>query len=176
MTTKSNPDSRQDSKPPSDPRTDTVPLKSICWLYDITRQSIARWRRNGMPGVPSKVDGKEPLMQWVAFFEERNKAASASAKESRRREILICEKLEIQIDRERRAYEEEMEGLLVARHVKSAAHRYAGIMRREVEKLANIAPQLAKKNEGEIHKILKVTTRQVLERLSDPSIYTRIEE
>lgn len=75
-----------------------VPQKKICEIFNITRKTIAQWRREGKENVPPKNAGGEDLEAWRKFFASNPDAGFFDGKPRADRESLLCQKLEVEIE------------------------------------------------------------------------------
>ena len=148
-----------------------VTTSRLATIFQVNRKSINQWRNEGREGVPEKKNGKEPLMEWRAWFASNPSAGHYDGKPRKDRESLLCEKLEVEIAIKRIQLAAEERSYLPAHEVRETIIRVVSAIRSEFTKLpSELPPRISGLAETAIQRVLRDEIYGVLDRLSDETI------
>jgi hypothetical protein len=147
---------------------ETVTTSRLAEIFQVNRKTIAGWRKDGREGIPAKIDGKEPLAQWRAWFAANPSAGHYDGKPRLDRETLLCEKLEVEIAIKKVEYEKEMGDLVQVGDVRESMTRVVSAARGEILKMASdLPPRMEGLSAAQMQKLIHAEIIAILSRLSD---------
>lgn len=145
-----------------------VTTSRIAEIFRINRKTIPQWRKENRQDVPSKVNGKESLNQWRAWFAANPSAGYGDGKPRRDRETLMCEKLEVEIAISKIKLETSSGEVIRRDEVQEDATRMYSATRGELLKLSSdLPPRLAGLGEAKMQAIIRDALHEILERLAN---------
>lgn len=119
-----------------------VPQKKIIEIFNITRKSIAQWRREGKEGVPVKENGQENLAKWREFFASNPDAGFFDGKPRADRESLLCQKLEVEIECKKIELKKLEDTCIDMIDVQNAFYKLGAVMRAGIMRMQADLPQM----------------------------------
>jgi hypothetical protein len=117
-----------------------VTTSRLAEIFGLNRKSIPEWRKENRPGVPAKIDGKEDLNAWRAWFSANPSAGHFDGKPRADRESLLCEKLTIEIAIKRIELETETGALVSAAEVEEHMAAIGATMKAMLQRIENDVP------------------------------------
>ena len=156
----------EDELPP-----ELVTTTRLAELFQVNRKSIAQWRLEKRPGIPAKVDNKEPLAEWRAYFAANPSAGHYDGKPRKDRESLLCDKLEVEIEIKQLQRDEEKGDLIRVNDVRESVIRHVTAARSEFLKMANdLPPRISGLPESKVQSMIREAVIQVLSQLSENAL------
>lgn len=144
-----------------------VTLTKIAERFEVSRKTLHQWRNEGREGLPEKVDGKEDMDAWVAWFAANPSAGHSKGKPRRDRETLLCEKLEIEIQIADLKLKRASRELMPVAEARETATRVYSVVKAELLKMTNeLPPSLCGLKEVDIQTKLRAAVVAILNDLS----------
>lgn len=144
-----------------------IPTTELAKMFGVTRKSIYEWRKEGRDGVPEKVDGKEDVDAWRAWFNVNPSAGSSNRSPRKDRETLLCEKLEVEIELANVKLRRATRELMPVAEARETATRVYSVVKAELLKMTNeLPPSIAGLAEVDIQTKLRAAVVAILEELS----------
>jgi hypothetical protein len=145
-----------------------VPQKKIIEIFNITRKSIAQWRREGKEGVPAKEHGMENLTKWREFFASNPDAGFFDNKPRQDRESLLCQKLEVEIECRKIELKTLESSVIEINEVKDAFTKLGAVVRAGIMRMqADLPPALEGQSPSRMAKIIGESAEKLLTELSE---------
>jgi hypothetical protein len=145
-----------------------VPQKKIIEIFNITRKSIAQWRREGKEGVPQKEHGQENLKKWREFFASNPDAGFGDSKPRKDRESLLCEKLTVEIECKKIELKKLEDTCIDMIDVQNAFYKLGAVMRAGIMRMqADLPPALEGQSPSRMAKIIGESSEKLLTELSE---------
>jgi phage terminase Nu1 subunit (DNA packaging protein) len=145
-----------------------VTQKKIIEIFNITRKSIAQWRREGREGVPAKEHGMENLTKWREFFASNPDAGFFDGKPRQDRESLLCEKLTIEIECKKLELKKLEESTIDMVDVQNAFYKLGSVIRAGLLRMqADLPPALEGQSPSRMAKIIGEAAETLLNELSE---------
>jgi phage terminase Nu1 subunit (DNA packaging protein) len=145
-----------------------VTQKKIIEIFNITRKSIAQWRREGKEGVPAKEHGMENLTKWREFFASNPDAGFFDGKPRQDRESLLCEKLTIEIECKKLELKKLEESTIDMVDVQNAFYKLGSVIRAGLLRMqADLPPALEGQSPSRMAKIIGEAAETLLNELSE---------
>lgn len=149
-------------------QSELVPQKKIIEIFNITRKSIAQWRREGKEGVPIKENGMENLAKWREFFASNPDAGFFDGKPRLDRESLLCEKLTVEIECKKIELKKLDDTCIDMIDVQNAFYKLGAVMRAGIMRLqADLPPALEGQSPSRMAKIIGESSERLLTELSE---------
>jgi hypothetical protein len=149
-------------------QSELVPQKKIIEIFNITRKSIAQWRREGKEGVPIKENGMENLAKWREFFASNPDAGFFDGKPRLDRESLLCEKLTVEIECKKIELKKLDDTCIDMIDVQNAFYKLGAVMRAGIMRMqADLPPALEGQSPSRMAKIIGESSERLLTELSD---------
>ena len=146
---------------------DLVPQKKICEIFNITRKSIAQWRREGKEGVPVKENGQENLTKWREFFASNPDAGFFDGKPRADRESLLCQKLEVEIECKKIELKKLEDTCIDMIDVQNAFYKLGAVMRAAIMRMqADLPPMMEGQSPSGMARIIGESAEKILAELS----------
>ena len=144
-----------------------VPQKKICEIFNITRKSIAQWRREGKEGVPVKENGQENLTKWREFFASNPDAGFFDGKPRADRESLLCQKLEVEIECKKIELKKLEDTCIDMIDVQNAFYKLGAVMRAAIMRMqADLPPMMEGQSPSGMARIIGESAEKILAELS----------
>ena len=151
----------------SEAPSELVPQKKIIEIFNITRKSIAQWRREGKEGVPEKENGQENLAKWREFFASNPDAGFFDGKPRLDRESLLCQKLTVEIECKKIELKKLEDTCIDMIDVQNAFYKLGAVMRAGIMRLqADLPPVLEGRSPAEMAKRIGEAADKLLTELS----------
>jgi hypothetical protein len=145
-----------------------VPQKKIIEIFNITRKSIAQWRREGREGVPAKEHGMENLTKWREFFAANPDAGFFDGKPRQDRESLLCQKLEVEIECRKIELKTLESSVIEIKEVQDAFTKIGAVVRAGIMRMqADLPPALEGQSPSRMAKIIGESAEKLLTELSE---------
>jgi phage terminase Nu1 subunit (DNA packaging protein) len=152
----------------SETPSELVPQKKIIEIFNITRKSIAQWRREGKEGVPIKEHGMENLARWREFFASNPDAGFFDGKPRQDRESLLCEKLTIEIECKKLELKKLEESTIDMIDVQNAFYKLGAVIRAGLLRMqADLPPALEGQSPSRMANIIGEAAETLLNELSE---------
>jgi hypothetical protein len=152
----------------SETPSELVPQKKIIEIFNITRKSIAQWRREGKEGVPIKEHGMENLAKWREFFASNPDAGFFDGKPRQDRESLLCEKLIIEIECKKLELKKLEESTIDMVDVQNAFYKLGSVIRAGLLRMqADLPPALEGQSPSRMANIIGEAAETLLNELSE---------
>jgi hypothetical protein len=152
----------------SETPSELVPQKKIIEIFNITRKSIAQWRREGKEGVPIKEHGMESLTKWREFFASNPDAGFFDGKPRQDRESLLCEKLTIEIECKKLELKKLEESTIDMIDVQNAFYKLGAVIRAGLLRMqADLPPALEGQSPSRMANIIGEAADTLLNELSE---------
>jgi hypothetical protein len=149
-------------------RSELVPQKKITEIFNITRKSIAQWRREGKEGVPIKDNGMENLAKWREFFASNPDAGFFDGKPRLDRESLLCEKLIVEIECKKIELKKLDDTCVDMIDVQNAFYKLGALVRAGIMRMqADLPPALEGQSPSRMAKIIGESAERLLSELSE---------
>lgn len=143
-----------------------VTVTHLAQLFGLNKKTIHEWRKTGRD-VPDKIDGKEDLEAWRAWFASNPDAGFNHLKPRADKETLQCQKIEVEVAIKKLELAQKAGELISIGDTKEAVTRITSEARAELLKMASdLPPILAGLPEPKIHGILRETVIDILQKLS----------
>lgn len=117
-----------------------VTTSRLAEIFGINRKTLAEWRKIKRDDIPAKVDEKEDLAAWRAWFASNPDAGYADKKPRADRETLLCEKLTIEIAIKRIDLDEAIGEVVNAAEVEEHMSAIGAVMKSMLQRVANDTP------------------------------------
>jgi hypothetical protein len=145
-----------------------VPQKKIIEIFNITRKSIAQWRREGREGVPQKEHGQENLAKWREFFASNPDAGFFDGRPRLDRESLLCQKLTVEIECKKIELKKLEDTCIDMVDVQNAFYKLGAVMRAGIMRMqADLPPTLEGQSPSRMAKIIGESSEKLLTELSE---------
>lgn len=152
----------------SEAPSELVPQKKIIEIFNITRKSIAQWRREGKEGVPIKEHGMENLTKWREFFASNPDAGFFDGKPRLDRESLLCEKLTVEIECKKIELKKLEDTCIDMVDVQNAFYKLGSVIRAGLLRMqADLPPALEGQSPSRMAKIIGESSEKLLTELSE---------
>jgi len=152
----------------SETPSELVPQKKIIEIFNITRKSIAQWRREGKEGVPIKENGMENLTKWREFFASNPDAGFFDGKPRKDRESLLCEKLTVEIECKKIELKKLEDTCIDMVDVQNAFYKLGSVIRAGLLRMqADLPPALEGQSPNRMAKIIGESSEKLLTELSE---------
>jgi phage terminase Nu1 subunit (DNA packaging protein) len=152
----------------SETPSELVPQKKIVEIFNITRKSIAQWRREGKEGVPIKENGMENLTKWREFFASNPDAGFFDGKPRKDRESLLCEKLTVEIECKKIELKKLEDTCIDMVDVQNAFYKLGSVIRAGLLRMqADLPPALEGQSPSRMAKIIGESSEKLLKELSE---------
>ena len=152
----------------SETPSELVPQKKIIEIFNITRKSIAQWRREGKEGVPAKEHGMENLTKWREFFASNPDAGFFDGKPRLDRESLLCQKLTVEIECKKIELKKLEDTCIDMIDVQNAFYKLGAVMRAGIMRMqADLPPALEGQSPSRMAKIIGESSEKLLTELSE---------
>jgi hypothetical protein len=149
-------------------RSELVPQKKITEIFNITRKSIAQWRREGKEGVPIKDNGMENLAKWREFFASNPDAGFFDGKPRLDRESLLCEKLTVEIECKKIELKKLDDTCIDMIEVQNAFYKLGALVRAGIMRMqADLPTALEGQSPSRMAKIIGESAERLLSELSE---------
>jgi hypothetical protein len=144
-----------------------VTQKKIVDIFNITRKSIAQWRREGKIGLPEKEQGMENLAKWREFFASNPDAGFFDGKPRLDRESLLCQKLTVEIECKKIELKKLEDTCIDMADVQNAFYKLGAVMRAGIMRMqADLPPALEGQSPSGMAKIIGESAEKILSELS----------
>jgi phage terminase Nu1 subunit (DNA packaging protein) len=152
----------------SETPSELVPQKKIIEIFNITRKSIAQWRREGKEGVPIKEHGMENLARWREFFASNPDAGFFDGKPRLDRESLLCEKLTVEIECKKIELKKLEDTCIDMVDVQNAFYKLGAVIRAGLLRMqADLPPALEGQSPSRMANIIGEAAEKLLTELSE---------
>lgn len=148
--------------------THLVSQLKICEIFNITRKTIAQWRREKKKGVPQKEGTQENLEKWREFFASNPDAGFFDGKPRADRETLLCQKLEVEVAIKKIELQQAEGSVVDLNDAKDAFTKIGSVVRAILLRLrADMPPTLEGLSVAAMAKKFDEFTVKVLQEISD---------
>lgn len=145
-----------------------VAQSKICEIFNITRKTIAQWRREKKKGVPQKEGTQENLEKWREFFASNPDAGFFDGKPRADRETLLCQKLEVEVAIKKIELQQAEGSVVDMNDAKDAFTKIGSVVRVILMRLrADMPPTLEGLSAPAMAKKFDEFTVKVLQEISD---------
>ncbi len=144
-----------------------VTVTHLAQLFGLNKKIIHEWRKTGRD-VPDKIDGKEDLEAWRAWFASNPDAGFNHLKPRADKETLQCQKIEVEVAIKKLELAQRAGELISIGDAKEAVTRIVSAARAEFLKMtSDLPPLIAGLPEPKIHGVIRETVIDILQKLSE---------